>query len=153
MACNRSGRIEITLTNALLFALIAAIVCAAGVPLIERASERAKTASLKQSLRMLRSQIELYKAEHGGQPPLLYDGSLPQLIRATNAAGFPGDPSGEYRYGPYLRNGIPVNPITGRSLITATDVFPPSAPSGNGGWLYHQQSGQIAVDLEEYIAE
>ena len=69
----------------------------------------------------------------------------------TNAQGRPGVPGSKYPFGPYLHNGVPVNPITGRSIVTATDTFPPTAQSGNGGWLYHESTGQIAPDLAQFL--
>jgi len=125
----------------------------ASLPIFEKASQQAKVTALLQNLRTLRSQIELYKAEHDGAAPLVYRGTLPQLTRATNAEGIPGQPGKKYPYGPYLRSGIPVNPITGQSIVMPTEAFPPEAPSGNGGWLYHEPSGQIAADLSEYLAQ
>lgn len=147
----RRGRTELTIFNALILAILVAIAGSVGIPLLEKANHEAQASSLQQSLRTLRSQIELYKVEHAGRPPLLRDGSLPQLIRATDAAGNLGPAGFKYPLGPYLRSGIPVNAVTGRSVITATDVFPPQTSSGNGGWLYHQPTGEITVDLQEYL--
>jgi general secretion pathway protein G len=150
---NRSGKAEFTLLSAVMLAVVVAIAGAFGIPLIEKSSGQAQRTTLLQNLHTLRSQIELYKLEHAGQPPVLYQNTLPQLTRATNAGGIPGEPGSKYPFGPYFRTGIPVNTITGRSIVAPTDTFPPTAPSGNGGWIYHQQTGRIAVDLEEFLAE
>lgn len=150
---NRSGKSEFTLVNAIILAIVVAVVGGVGMPLLEMASRRAKRSTLMQNLHTLRSQIELYKLEHGGRPPVVYQNTLPQLTRATNAEGVPGEPSSEFAYGPYLHGGVPVNPITGCSIVALTDTFPPIAPSGNGGWIYHQETGQIAIDLEEFLQE
>ena len=147
----RSGKKEFTLVDAVILAIVVAIAGGIGIPLIEKASGRAGQSAVLQNLHTLRSQIELYKAEHGGKPPVLYENTFPQLIRATNARGIPGDPGSKYPYGPYLHEGVPVNSVTGRSIVTATDTFPPTAPSGNGGWIYHQKTGRIAIDLEEFL--
>lgn len=149
----RSGKAELTLVNAVILAIVVAIAGGVGVPLVRKASRRAERTALLQNLRTLRSQIALYKLEHGGQPPALYQNTFPQLIRATNAEGIPGQAGSKYPYGPYLHGGVPVNPVTGCSIVTLTDTFPPAAPSGNGGWIYHQQTGQIAIDLEEFLTE
>lgn len=139
--------------NAMLLAVIVAILGATAIPLVEMGSRKAKSSALLQNLHTLRSQIELYKMEHGGKAPVVYDGTFPQLIRATNDAGIPGPPGSEYLHGPYLRSGVPVNPVTGRSIVTLTETFPPAAPSGNGGWIYHQETGQIAADLADFLTE
>jgi general secretion pathway protein G len=149
----RSGRAEFTLVNAVMLAIVVAIAGAIGIPLIEKTSGRAQRAALLENLHTLRSQIELYKAEHGGEAPVLYQNTFPQLTRATNAQGIPGEPGSKYSYGPYLRYGVPVNPITGRSIVALSDTFPPTAASGNGGWIYHQESGRIAADLDEFLSE
>ncbi len=150
---NRSGKAEFTVLNAVILAIVVAIAGGVGIPLIEKASSRAQHTALLQNLHTLRSQIELYKAEHGGEAPVLYQNAFPQLIRATNAEGIPGEPGSKYPYGPYLRAGVPLNAITGRSIVTPTDTFPPTAPSGNGGWIYHQETGRIAIDLEEFLTK
>lgn len=149
----RSGKAEFTVVNAVMLAVVIAIAGGIGVPLIEKVSGRAKRVALLENLRTLRSQIELYKAEHGGEPPALYQNTLPQLIRATNAEGIPGEPGSKYPYGPYLCGGVPVNPLTGCSIVTPTATFPPAAASGTGGWIYHQPTGRIAVDLDEFLKE
>jgi type II secretory pathway pseudopilin PulG len=150
---SRHGRTNLTVIDVVLLVVVIAIVCATAVPLIEAANRRAQQSTLAQNLHTLRSQIELYKAEHGGRPPVLHEGMLPQMVQPTNADGVPGPAGGKYPFGPYLRSGVPINPVTGRSIVTATKTFPPTAASGNGGWLYHQETGQIAPDLDEYLGQ
>ncbi len=149
----RNGRADLRLVDTLILVAVAVIVGGVAVPLFEMASDRAKTSALLRNLHTLRSQIELYKLEHGGEPPVLYQNTFPQLIRATNAQGIPGERNSKYPYGPYLHDGVPVNPVTGCSIVTLTDTFPPARPSGNGGWIYHQETGRIAADLEGYLTE
>ncbi len=145
----RSGEREFTLVDAMILMVIVAILGATVIPLIEAASTKAKSATLLQNLHTLRSQIELYKLEHGGEAPVAYQGMFPQLTRSTNGDGIPGPPGSKYPFGPYLRSGVPLNPITGRSIVTLTETFPPKAASGNGGWIYHQATGRIAADLDD----
>ena len=73
----RGGRTELTVIDAMILAVVVAIVGATAIPFIETASQRAKASALKQNLRALRSQIELYKLEHGGQLPVVFEGSFP----------------------------------------------------------------------------
>ncbi|NQU21248.1 MAG: type II secretion system protein [Candidatus Nealsonbacteria bacterium] len=147
----RRGRSGFGVLDAVILTLVVSILGAAAIPLVEGASQQAKSSALLRNLHTLRSQIELYKLEHGGRSPVIFEGSFPQLIRATDAKGIPGTAGRDYPYGPYLHNGVPVNAVSGRSIITLTDAFPPSEPSGAKGWIYHQQTGQIAVDLPEFI--
>jgi len=147
-----SGK-HFTLFDAAVVVLLMAIVSAAAVPLIEGASDQAKQSVVLQNLYTIRSQIALYKMQHGGEPPVLYQGTLPQLLQATDASGIPGPRGSEHPWGPYLPMGIPPNTLTGRSTITLTDAFPPTAASGNGGWLFHQETGQISIDLPNMLTQ
>jgi len=147
----RQRNAKLTLVDVAIFLVVAAVVGAVAIPVIEKATRRAQQSTLLENLRILREQIELYKLQHGGAPPVVHEGTFPQLIRATDLLGRLGSPGKKHPLGPYLRSGVPVNPVTGRSVVTLTDTFPPKAASGNGGWLYHQPTGGIAIDLEEYL--
>ncbi len=147
----RRGKADFTLMDALILAVIIAVLGGTGIPVIEALCHRANSATLKQNLQTVRQQIELYKVEHGGQVPVLYEGTFPQLLRPTNAQGIPGKTGKAYPFGPYLQGGMPVNPMTGCSLVTTIDQFPPKAASGTGGWLYCQATGEIAPDLPDHL--
>ncbi|MGO9115201.1 MAG: hypothetical protein ACLP9L_38810 [Thermoguttaceae bacterium] len=146
----RRGRRRFSLIDALVMVLLMATVSAAAVPLVV-AMHRKNDSAVLASLYALRSQISLYKLEHKGTPPILCQGTLPQLLQATNAEGVPGPSGNDRPYGPYLDKGLPANPVTGKSTVTVTKVFPPTVASGNGGWLFHPATGQIAIDLPEML--
>jgi type II secretory pathway pseudopilin PulG len=148
---SRHGGKRFTLFDGMAIVLLMGIVSATSVPLLEAAAYTARHTALMQNLYTLRSQIEHYRLEHGGEAPVLVEDTLPQLLHRTDASGTPGQSASRFPYGPYLPKGIPVNPVTGRSVITASDSFPPPAASGNGGWLYHEATGQIAADLPEAL--
>ncbi len=148
---NRRGITRLKIIDALLLAVVAVVVAVAARPYIESANEQATVNGLLDNLASLRFAIESYEREHDGRIPVVHDGGLPQLVRATDREGALGPSGNKYPFGPYLRGGMPVNTITGRSIVTLTETFPPSAVSGNGGWLYHQPTGQIVPDLEEYL--
>ena len=122
------------------------VMIAAAIPWLNSFNQRAETAAVSQNLRALRSQIALYRLEHDGNVPLLYRGGLPQLTQATNVTGVPGPRGSKFPLGPYFPSGVPPNPCTSICVVTLTETFPPTAPSGNGGWLYHQETGQVAAD-------
>jgi len=147
----RTGRADLSVTNAMFLVVFVAILGATAIPLIEKSSRQAKSTALLQNLQSLRRQIERYRVEHHGHTPMLHEGTLPQLLQVTNGEGVLGVLEGEHSFGPYLQSGIPVNSLTGRSIVVRCDEFPPTESSGNGGWLYHQQTGQIAVDLPEFL--
>lgn len=147
----RTRRSGFTLVEVLLVVVIMAILAATVIPSFTDSSVDAKESSLSFNLHTLRSQIELYKMHHVGQAPqTITDGELVQLLTTTNTTGTPGT-GDDYPYGPYLVNGIPANPITGIATITETANNPPSAQSGNGGWLYHKATGNIWADHDDYL--
>jgi prepilin-type N-terminal cleavage/methylation domain-containing protein len=144
----RSG---FTLVEVLIVVVILAILAATVIPQFATSTTDAKESALKFNLHSLRSQIEMYKLHHLGAAPRLTSGSLPQLTSATNVNGEIGTAGPSYPYGPYIMTALPPNPITGKSVVTATSAFPPTAESGAGGWLYHEATGQIAPDSAGYL--
>ncbi len=149
----RRNRGEFTLVDALILIAMMVIISGTAVPVVESLSGRAKASAALQTLRTFREQIELYKVEHGGRIPLLFEGAFPQLTTSTNETGVPGKAGPDYPLGPYLQAGIPVNPMTNIDIVSPTDEFPPKKPSCNGGWLYHQETGQIALDVDGYLGD
>ena len=147
----RSGKANWTLIDGVLVTVVAAIVTAVAVPLIERGSQEATRSAALENLRGLRAQLELYRTEHGGRTPVVNNGTLPQLVRPTNAQGELGERGRRFPLGPYLQGGMPANPYTGRSIVTESAVFPFAATSGNGGWLYHPPTGSVALDVDGWF--
>lgn len=143
-ARHRQG--SFTAIDACIVAAIMAIVTALAAPLVDSASENAKKTSLRQNLHTLRNQIERYKIEHRGQVPLLFKGGFPQLIGATNVEGIPGPPGKDFPFGPYLPEGVPLNPLTGRNTVCLAETLPLSATTV-AGWIYDQATGRISADF------
>src|SRR5208283_1221819 len=121
------------------------------MPLVVAAVHRTKDSAVLARLDALCSQITRHKLDHNGEPPIFYQGTLLQLLQATNADGMPGSPGKDRPNGPYFHQGFPANPVTGRSTVTRTTFFPPTKASAKGGWLFHQDTGQIALDLAEML--
>lgn len=144
---------DFTLLDGFMVVAIMGAGTAIAMPLLSAASERANSGVLRENLRILRGQIELYKIEHDGSVPLLHNGTFPQLVHATNARGVPGPAGDKYPHGPYLPGGVPANPFTGVSTVTLTEECPPTAPTDVGGWLYHQESGRIVPDLADHLSD
>ncbi len=139
--------------DAMIMASLMAIVSALALPFLREADEKAKLSVLVQNLHTLRGQIERYRIEHGGNPPLIYRGSFPQLTRSTNGAGVPGLAGKGFPYGPYLPEGVPANPFTGVAWVEPIATFPPQKTHGIGGWLYYPPTGQIAPDLAGHLSK
>jgi type II secretory pathway pseudopilin PulG len=130
-----------------------AIATAAMIPVFESLRDRASASTLRHNLQVFREQIELYKLEHGGEVPLLYKGTFPQLLQSTNAAGYPGPGGRDFPYGPYLKGGMPMNPFSGLTTVAPTTAFPPAEATGQAGWLYHQATGKVVPDHPEYLTQ
>lgn len=143
-------RSAFTLIEVLIVVVIMAVLAATIIPQFSSSANDAKISSLKFNLQSLRSQIELYKLHHGGALPTLTAGGLPQLTSATDASGNQGAAGPSFPYGPYMVNGLPANPFSNSSTVTATTSSPPTAASGtNGGWLYNSTTGQIYADYAQ----
>lgn len=140
-----------TLVEVLIVVVILAILAGTVIPQFTASSDDAKDSAALYNLHTLRAQIELYKVQHNGTPPALTSGAFPQLTLATDSDGNTGQPGDTYPFGPYLASGVPPNPLTGTPTVTAVATIPPSTESGTGGWLYHEDSGQIFIDDDDYL--
>jgi general secretion pathway protein G len=163
-----------TLVELLIVVIILAILAAIVVPQFSASTTDAKESALDANLTAMRSAIELYKVQHngvypgdvaasgatcptGGTASTAAAGSaaafMDQLLMATNAAGQActvGD-AATFKFGPYLRKGIPADGITGKGAVAAdiivTTTGVPIAPSAaTGGWAYDTKSGQIVMN-------
>jgi general secretion pathway protein G len=150
----------------LIVVVILASVAVAVVPKFSQAGiNEARMDELCSSLQMLRSQIELYKVQHEGRPPMqTADGSMAvdpkfeQMIYCTDRAGNvkPSEPRARrddvYTFGPYLER-VPENPFNqNRTLVRARgrDDVP---VAGEAGWAYVPETGDIYANDGAFHAE
>ncbi|MGD0769681.1 MAG: prepilin-type N-terminal cleavage/methylation domain-containing protein [Tepidisphaeraceae bacterium] len=108
---NRRGiaRRGFTLVEILIVVIILGILAAIVIPQFTNASQNARESSLQSTLQTLRSQIQLYKLQHGD--------SLPDLVADWTPLTGPtsyGNPT--QTFGPYMQ-AIPVNPMNGNSNV------------------------------------
>ncbi len=88
----------------------------------------------------MRSQIELYKAQHGGNLPAFASGVITGLTSETTY--------NSKTYGPYLAK-MPTNTITGSDVVvevTGANPIDVINVTGSNGWLYHSGTGEIRID-------
>ena len=122
-----------TLVEILIVVIILGILAAIVIPQFTNASTEARWSSTASLLQTLRSQIELYKLQHGD--------ALPDLIAGTDNNGNTGNwvvftgPTtfGTNTYGPYMQQ-LPKNPMNGLSSIE--DLAQGGTPAGGAGWAY-----------------
>lgn len=157
-----------TLIELLIVVIILAILAAIAIPQFSSSTSDAQASALDANLATVRSALEQYKAQHTGN---VYPGAsaatgatcsggvaitaaagkdamLAQLQNYTNAAGLACTaPSDGYKYGPYLRQGLPTEPITNSTAVAVTSAGTPLAPAAaTGGWAYDTKSGQFIMN-------
>lgn len=124
MKAYRSAKRGFTLVEILIVVIILGILAAIVIPQFTNASTEARENSLRSLLQTIRSQVELYKLQHGDIYPTddgAVDGTWDwtKLTGRTNQAGtvMPdgGDPA-SYPFGPYLQS-TPVNPLNNLSVM------------------------------------
>jgi prepilin-type N-terminal cleavage/methylation domain-containing protein len=162
-----------TLVELLIVVIILAVLAAIIVPQFSSATVDAQEAALDANLARMRSAIELFQAQHASTYPgatATTGGTCPaggtagtgaansaqafldHLLMYSNATGQTctvGDTT--FKYGPYLRKGVPHDSMTGKGSVAAdivvTSTGAPLAPAAEtGGWAYDTKSGQIVMN-------
>jgi len=126
-----------TLVEILIVVIILGILAAIVIPQFTNASQNARESSLQSTLQTLRSQIQLFKLQHGDTLPDLVTDWTP--LTASTSYGNPAQ-----TYGPYMQ-AIPVNPMNGNSVVVNGTVATGQATAPNGytasGFVYDYNSG------------
>lgn len=170
----RTAMAGFTLIELLIVVIILAIISAIAIPQFSSATGDAQQAALDANLATVRNSLEQYRAQHTGnvypgataatagtgctQAPPAPEGGvttagsagamLNQLRYPTNAAGETcavGDAT-NFRFGPYLRQGLPVEPINNIATVVVTDDGVPITATAAGGWAYDTRSGQFIMN-------
>ena len=121
-ALNHSG--GFTLVEILIVVIILGILAAIIIPQMSNVGQQSRENMLRENLRILRTQINSYRAEHWDVSPGYPGGDeslaptsvafIDQMTLPTDATGDTGAASTPF--GPYLRN-MPENPVNGSSVI------------------------------------
>ncbi|MSR45633.1 MAG: hypothetical protein EXS13_00960 [Planctomycetes bacterium] len=133
------------------FALLGAFaaVCATGgmvVPAYHTALRDAAARSLAADLSALNDAVEDYRRDHAG----VFPGGDGEKIRAellVRQLTLPTAVDGAMHqlgpFGPYLRAGIPPNPLDQSTELRIVIDGGLPGPDGAGGWLYHVPTGRF----------
>ncbi len=128
-----------TLIELLIVVTLLGILSAVVIPRMRSATLETKEANAVTNLAVLRQAIEYYRIDHGDTWPSRR--LEVQLTGRTTAGGEAGR-----RFGPYLRQSFPKNPILDRSDILIIERMPPG-PSSFAGWIYCLNTGELRLNM------
>jgi general secretion pathway protein G len=121
--------------------IMVAIPCLAArivAPQFVEASPEAKVCELTDELETMRAELDLYRAEHGGQlPPTETFASFEAAMTAKVG-----------QHGPYVEK-IPTNPFNGLKTVRFNGE---PAGAGKAGWRLDTRSGLFQADNTGYAA-
>jgi len=156
-----------TLVELLIVVIILAILAAIVVPQFADSANDARQSAYSTNLGNLRAVVELYRQQHGSYPGAVgatagtcVNGAAvvsavgsaafaTQLSKYTNAAGqaCTGFDATQFRFGPYLREGVPVNPLGTTATVTVVTAGTLGlASGGTGGWRFDSVTGELIGD-------
>jgi len=134
----KSKGVAFTLVEIMIVVVFLMILAMIVIPKISGASDEARDSALKTNLQVVRTQLQIYKNEHGGNYPDKQN-FVAQLTTRTNPDGsFGGD------LGPYLLE-FPENPFNRKSDV---EVDNDSGGVGNNshGWHFNAKTGRFCAD-------
>jgi general secretion pathway protein G len=150
------GRSGVSLIEVLILVVILGIVGAMVLPRFSDASTTAREITLKDDLLYVRTQIIVFKAQHGDTAPGYPNGKttaspteadfLLQMTRHTDEFCNLVAEIKANKLGPYLKQ-MPVNPLNGMNTIlivpNGTTMPPKGQPDNSTGWIYKPQTLEI----------
>jgi general secretion pathway protein G len=144
-----------TLVEILIVVLILAILAVIVLPQFSNATTIARASMVADDLRVFRTQMAVYKAQHNGKSLGYPSAGNPSeailLSQATLASNVAGDTAAigtaGFNYGPYLRE-VPPNPLNGKTSIqvVADGAAFPAAGTDNNGWVYQPSTDTLRAD-------
>jgi len=147
-----------TLIELIIVVTILGVLASMIVPTFQGHVLKAKEVAAKDNLKVMRTQIELYRVQHNGIPPGYINGSgAPTALLAlqftatttgTGAVSTSTIPAGAYVNGPYIGK-IPENPFNKLSTIAyvadGTD-FSAAVDGTSSGWLYKKETAEFKIN-------
>lgn len=161
---NQSG---FTLVELLIVVIILAILAAIVVPQFAATTDDANQSAYDTNLANIRAAIDLYRQQHGEYPgAVLSSGAtcpgagaavagavgepafVAQLRNYTNAAGLACTSTDtQFRYGPYLKDDLPANPLGANNTVTVVTGGVLGLASGSlDGWRFDSITGEFIGD-------
>jgi type II secretion system protein G len=147
-------RSAFTLIEVLIVVIIMALLAATVIPQLTSTTTDAKKSALEFNLHTIRSQIQLYRAQHNAFPTVADFEN--QMTLKTTLAGLSTGDDADLIYGPYIQGNIPKNPFNNSSTVVAVGTAKaiPTAAVGGGttGWQYDVMTGGFYPNNTEYYA-
>ncbi|MBT8102968.1 MAG: prepilin-type N-terminal cleavage/methylation domain-containing protein, partial [Gammaproteobacteria bacterium] len=163
VSTNRKG---FTLVELLIVVIILAILAAIIVPQFSAATDDANQSAFDTNVANIRSAVDLYRQQHGAYPGTVISGGgtcdtgapvagaigsasfIAQLKNYTNAAGEACTGTGvNFKYGPYLKDDLPVNPLGTSNTLTVVSTGILGLSTGStGGWRFDSLTGEFIGD-------
>jgi len=158
MVSTRAVSKGFTLVEILVVVLLLAVIAAIVIPRFSNAAEMARSSTLADNLRAMRTQVSVYKAEHIGVSPGYPEGDITkaateavfiaQMTMASDADGKTANPqTAGYDFGPYISN-LSANPVNGKSTIQIVgngQPFPSEADDSHG-YVYQPSTLMFKAD-------
>jgi prepilin-type N-terminal cleavage/methylation domain-containing protein len=156
-----------TLVELLIVVIILAILAAIIIPQFSAATDDAKQSAYDTNIANMRAAIDLYRQQHNTYPGAVISGGgscpagsaavvgaigepalIAQLKNYTNAAGQAcTGTDATFKYGPYLKDDIPVNPLGTVNTVTVVNTGVLGLTSGStGGWRFDSVTGEFIGD-------
>lgn len=158
-----------SLIELLVVVAILAVLAAVIAPQFSNSSVEAKESALRSNLSAMRSAVELYYRDHGKYPSAVAatgatcpgtglaasglinseQAFIDQLTLYTNAAGQAcTTTNATFKYGPYLKDGIPADPVIGNgtTVVGNTGDLVMAGGAGTGGWKFDNVTGKVIVN-------
>ena len=139
-AMHRTG--AFSLVELVIVVVIIAVIGAIAIPRMSQGAKGASDAALKADLAALSNAIEMYAAEHNGTYPTLaaFEAQLTQYSDTSGSTS--ATKTGDFVYGPYLREIPPLKVGPEKGQTAATDT----AGTADKGWVYNQSTGDIRAN-------
>jgi general secretion pathway protein G len=163
----RVGQSGFTLVELLIVVIILAILAAIIVPQFTGATDDASQSAYDTNIANIRAAIDLYRQQHTAYPGAVASSGatcvtgaavagatgsaafLNQLRNYTNTAGLActGTDPTQFKYGPYLKNDLPTNPLGTTNTVTVVTTGVLGLTSGStGGWRFDSITGEFIGD-------
>jgi len=158
-----------TLVELLIVVIILAILAAIIIPQFTAATDDATQSAYDTNIANIRAAIDLYRQQHGDYPGAVTSTGGGCPAGSANVAGLAGEPAflaqlrnytnaagvactgtdATFRYGPYLKDDLPDNPLGAAPNNTVTVVTTGIlglASLGTDGWRFDSVTGEFIGD-------